>query len=57
MEVYPYTYVVTTIPPGCTTYTVESQVTMYVPEPPPESIVIGGTSPCAGTRMELVADE
>ena len=53
-QLAPHNYRVISVPDGCTNYSVDDEVEMYVAEPPPTQIVLGGSDPCAGTAMALI---
>jgi hypothetical protein len=55
MDLFPYTYQVTSTNATCAAYEVGEQVEMLVPEPPPQVVVIR-SGPCTGTTLTLVAE-
>jgi hypothetical protein len=56
-QLEPYSYRVISVPVNCTQYAVDQIKTMYVAEPPPQTITLGGGPPCAGTELVLIEDE
>lgn len=57
MDLYPYEYSVFSRPEGCTQYTPEQVVTLYVPEPPPAEVTLQGNGPCAGTVLKIIVED
>lgn len=50
---YFYSYEVISVPEGCTTYVKDSIIRLALPDnPPPGTITVGGTGPCAGTVLQ-----
>jgi hypothetical protein len=52
-----YLYQVISVPQGCTTYLLGDILRIALQEnPPPATITLGGTGPCAGTVLQYYGE-